>query len=737
MGRRLMARVPIVQGNRVQTRPEPRERFQFSAPRNFVGPALQQFGQQLGQAAQDFDAIEATYDEADALRIENEYRTYERERLRTGDNAYLATKGFVAGESMEPAVTDLRTGAENLLTGARSKRARDMAKRALDQRVGAAEETVAKHSLAEMTQARIGQSVARIGGAKEDAVETYGTDQFAVHLGIVEMETAELGRLQGWDSERVKDETEKETSAVHRSVAERLMVDDDIDGAMAYLDGFQEAMRFDDEMAVRRALKPKLEFREAEAAVDRVFAFAAPPVETEPGTEEVEGGVDNTEGANSQARLDPNAFFNDFTVRWEGEDLVTDSNGHHAKYGINAEFNPGVNVPGLSKGQAAQIFHDRYYKRSGADKLPPALAAVHVDTFYLNERQAQRILKESGGDPNRYIELRQDFLDGLAKKNPGKYGKYQKGWTNRTNALRKYAGQYASGSLAGSAVPRSPDGTVDTATLYSRLDEMAEKEGWTPEFAERVRDRMSVRVSRDDQVRSREQAAQWDGVLEQVDALDAEFTDISQINGYAELPADRRMQLEKMAETNRKGGVDANGDVAISLGVMAIEEPEKFAQIDLREYKAQITPAEFEAMRLKQSTIVAKPKEEVSIRSGISASIGYYATEEMDLTGSKNQDRKLRVMDAMENYLRGVIPDVGSGKRAPTDAEFRQAFDWATAKVVVGKGFFGGAKEKPRFERDYYSVPREDRNRISIAYRRIYGRLPTEDELVDYYEKNK
>lgn len=734
-----MARVPVSNENRVRAQPLPRERLQYTAPRNFVGPALEGFGVALGKAAEDFDEIEATYDEADALRIANEHRAYERERLRTGQNAYLGTKGFAAGDGMQPAVEDLHKSAENLLTGARSQRARHMAKRALDHRIGEAEETIARHSVAEMTTARIGQSEARIAGAKEDTVEAYGTDKFAVHLGVVEMETRTLGALKGLSAEQISDEVEKETSAVHKAVAERLMVDDNIDEASEYLDSFAGVMRFDDEMVVRRALKPKLEFREAEAAVDRVFAFASPPVETQAGAEVVDG-VANKEGADSTASLDPNAFFNDFTVRWEGDDLVTDSNGAKVKYGINAEFNPGVDVPGLTKGKAAEIFTDRYYKRSGADKLPPALAAVHVDTFYLNESKAQEILRESGGDPRRYLELRQDFLDELAEKNPGKYGKYQKGWTNRTNALRKYAEQYASGSLAGSAVPRSPDGTVDTGALYERLDEMAEAEDWTPEFTERVRDRMAVRVSRDDEVRRREDSAHWDRALEQVDALGTEFTDVSQINYFSSLPADRRMQLRDMAEDNRKSDVEANGDTAVALGVMAIDDPEKFARTDLREYKSQITSEEFERFRLKQSNIVKDPEKEASIRSGISASIGYYATEDMDLTGSKNQDRRLRVMDAMENYLRSSIPDVAAGKRAPTDAEFRKAFDWATAKVVTGvrRGSWRTVTdERMRFERDYYSVPREDRTRISLAYKRVYGRLPTEDELLDYYEEHK
>lgn len=676
-----------------------------------------QLGQALGEAAEGADAIDATYDEADAYRIAQEFREYERERLRTGENAYLATKGFTAGEGMEPAVKDLRAGAENLLTGARSKRARDMAKRTLDNRISAAEEVVAKHSLAEMTTARIGQSESRIGAAAEDAVEAYGTDQFAVHLGVAEMETATLGRLKGWTPEETKEAVEKQTSAVHRAVSDRLIVDDDIDEALAYLDTFKDDMRVDDEMAVRRALKPKVEFRMAEEDAALVLgvldddSVPAPRDESgdpvaSPSLAKQLGAIESNESGGRQFDADGKPLRSHAGAT--GVMQVMPTTGPEAAKLAGLRWNRERLETDMNYNRALGTAYYREMLRQFDGNAELAAAAYNA-----GPGRVKRVLRDHGPEWEKHLPAEtRDYVQKFRRK---------------------------TGIAGGTVGPemRNAGGQVDATQAYARLDEIAEREGWSPERAERARERIAVRITRDDSLRQREEAAQWVSALEQVDALGRDFTDVAKINGFADLPPDRRTELRKIAEANRKPEVEANSDVSVALQVMAIEDPEQFAATDLREYKAQITRGEFANLQLKQSKIATAPEKEISIRSGISASIGYHATEDMDLTGAKNQDRRLRVMDAMETYLRNTIPDVGAGKRAPTDDEFRKAFDFATTKIVLGKSpILGRDKTGMRFERDFYSVPREDRTRIQIAYKRTHGRLPNEQELVDAYNES-
>ena len=49
------------------------------------------------------------------------------------------------------------------------------------------------------------------------------------------------------------------------------------------------------------------------------------------------------------------------------------------------------------------------WNAAGADRLPPALQLVHFDTAVnLGPGQAQRLLEESGGNPERYLDLREE-----------------------------------------------------------------------------------------------------------------------------------------------------------------------------------------------------------------------------------------------------------------------------------------------------------------------------------------
>lgn len=254
-----MVSVPITEGNRVSVQPKGNDRFRYTAPRNLVGPAVEGFGRALQGAAQDIDAIEATYDEADALRVANEHAAYERERLRTGENAYLTTQGFGAGEGREAAVADIKKSAENLLGSARSERARNMAKRALDVRVGNAEEAIGSHAVGQMNKALIGQSEARISGLTTDAVDARGTEQFAVNMGVADLELRKLGARLGWSPEETDDKAKALAETIY---TKEILAIDAEDGeptaALARLDAVKSFLTPDAEGRLRNSLKPRV-----------------------------------------------------------------------------------------------------------------------------------------------------------------------------------------------------------------------------------------------------------------------------------------------------------------------------------------------------------------------------------------------------------------------------------------------------------------------------------------------
>lgn len=141
--------------------------------------------------------------------------------------------------------------------------------------------------------------------------------------------------------------------------------------------------------------------------------------------------------------LSPAKLWSDFILPHEGGYSATDGNGAAVNFGINQKANPDVDVSKLTAPEAQQLFIERYWKPSGADKLPPALAAIHADTYFINPDKAQTFLEKSGGDPNKYMQLRESWLNSLSAK--PQYARFKKAWTSRNAALREYAGNLGGG----------------------------------------------------------------------------------------------------------------------------------------------------------------------------------------------------------------------------------------------------------------------------------------------------
>lgn len=215
-----MARVPVTSNRSIRNvDPEVQTQFRGATPRDNLGGAVANFGRSVQQGVAAFDQIEATHDEADATRIANEYREFERERLRTGESAYLKTQGLTAGEGQEQVVTDLQDFSENVIEGARSDRAKQMARRALTERLNTSQNNIAAHAQGQVQIAREEQSQARLIGAITDAIDARGTEQFAVNLAVAQQELGDQAIRQGWSEEKLQLENERLVSNAYARTA--------------------------------------------------------------------------------------------------------------------------------------------------------------------------------------------------------------------------------------------------------------------------------------------------------------------------------------------------------------------------------------------------------------------------------------------------------------------------------------------------------------------------------------
>jgi hypothetical protein len=113
----------------------------------------------------------------------------------------------------------------------------------------------------------------------------------------------------------------------------------------------------------------------------------------------------------------------------EGGYNASDMNGKPVNFGINQGANPDVDVKSLTRDQAIQIYHDRYWVPSGAEKLPANMQAPYFDVYIRNPSVAQRALAASNGDPHKFSEITSAYFQHLGQTPDGQ--KYAKSWANR------------------------------------------------------------------------------------------------------------------------------------------------------------------------------------------------------------------------------------------------------------------------------------------------------------------
>jgi hypothetical protein len=139
------------------------------------------------------------------------------------------------------------------------------------------------------------------------------------------------------------------------------------------------------------------------------------------------------------AMADPFGYAVGFTLQSEGGFNPNDSNGAPVNFGINQAYHPEVDVSKITKDQATQIYRRDYWEPINGDALAakdPQLARAVFDTAVMSGvGTANDLLAKSGGDTNAFLQLRADYLSGLVRGNPEKYGKYAAAWNNRTIGL--------------------------------------------------------------------------------------------------------------------------------------------------------------------------------------------------------------------------------------------------------------------------------------------------------------
>lgn len=421
-----------------------------------------------------------------------------------------------------------------------------------------------------------------------------------------------------------------------------------------------------------------------------------------------------------------------------GKYVANDNGKGPTRWGINSAANPGVDIANLTREGALSIYRKKYWDALGLDKQPPGVALMAFDAAVNQgpERAAQW-LKQSGGDIDRFAALRQAAYDQTKGPNTA--------WNKRLADVTQTAG--------GRGAQQSP-GEHDLNAIYSRIDQRADAEQWTPEKRERWKQQADRVVQRDETLLRRDQSQAYDAALTQADKLGDNFTDVSQLgDSYYRASPEQKHTLNQRAEANRAPkAVKADGDVALGLNLLANGAPDEFLSTDLRGYRAQMTPGEFASLAVLQTKMRANPKgpeavghEKIwGVISRYGPDVGVDPTPSANLGAAKVKEQRQQSQQIFTMMQRDLEAVTG-GKRQPNDDEVKAAWDRSvmTVKQVTPGILYGESKtEMPRFKvppgQAYrVDVPNDVRARIMQSYRRQGVPNPSEQDIASTYMSNK
>ena len=154
----------------------------------------------------------------------------------------------------------------------------------------------------------------------------------------------------------------------------------------------------------------------------------------------------------------------------EGGYNPSDMNGAPVNFGINQKANPGVDVKSLTREQAVQIYHDKYWVPSGAENLPANMQTPYFDVYIRNPGAAKRALATSGGDPVKFMASSSAYFQQLAQRPSGQ--PYAKAWAARdANNTALASGGGGSRVLASNPKPVETQSILDQPTRALMADQ--------------------------------------------------------------------------------------------------------------------------------------------------------------------------------------------------------------------------------------------------------------------------
>ena len=117
-----------------------------------------------------------------------------------------------------------------------------------------------------------------------------------------------------------------------------------------------------------------------------------------------------------------------------------DDPGGLTKFGIDKRSHPNEDIRSLTEERAKEIYWREYWQRNECGSMQDGLGECFFNACVnCGAGRAEKLARESVGDPSRFLDAQEMFYKRLVSVNP-KAKKYLRGWLNRTADLRRFLG---------------------------------------------------------------------------------------------------------------------------------------------------------------------------------------------------------------------------------------------------------------------------------------------------------
>lgn len=726
-----MVKVPVYGGLQVTARPEFQQHINVQAnPSAFgadIGQGMQNVGRGMGQAAEVMGQLAAFDDTQRAKDADTKFANWSRERMY-GEGGYMTTEGRNA--------VDGRAAFESEAEQKRKEFGKDLTPgaareydRASQARVQSIYDTSVRHSMAGRKQWFNDAAAARLDTFSEDALAAY-SDPKKVDFNIAagQAEIRQQGQMLGWDADTTANKEKEFISSTRLNVALRQMVDDPT-AAKKYYDEHKDQLTGPHQFKFDEAIKVPLTQANVLRHTDGFFNGA--------GGADYYASIRAAESSGNDAAKNPastatgryqfiQGTWDALRMKYPGLGLSSDGRTDPAQQERAIRAFTADNAKALARG--------------GINVTNGALYAAH----FLGAGGAVSVLR---GDPAALVS---DLVgEAVVKANGflrGMSVAQFAAWADRK------AGGGGSAPVGGGGSAPAGGGPMDQYnTINAYLQTITNP-------TEREMTRKAIYAQLDTQAKA--QKAQTEAYTAQAYNL----IETQNINPF-DLPANVKtgIGMEGMSslmtyweKRAKEGEIKTDAMYLHDLRMMSAENPERFAEIDLFNYKGVLSKDDFEKVSGWKAEALkgVRSDEGQKISSAMS-----FAKVQMDAVGlstsglkngstaEKDMNRRIAqfqmaLADEMEAYKK-------EHKKSPQQEDIQKMVNRMLLPIVMKQpgtfwdskteGFLFEAANRPddstvEVVAKITDIPIDLRRGISNDLQVELGRKPTDEEVISRYE---